>query len=100
MFKWLLIIALVGYGGLGAVLYVGQRAREYFPERFRTTPAAAGLPEAEEVVLESADGEHVIVWHVPPRGEKPVLLYFHGNGRRLAWPAERLRARKSVGVRA
>jgi hypothetical protein len=22
----------------------------------------------------------VIVWHVPPRGEKPVVLYFHSNG--------------------
>jgi uncharacterized protein len=98
MFKWLLIIALVGYGGLVALLYVGQRALEYFPERFRTSPAAAGLPEAEEVVLESADGEHVIVWHVPPRGEKPVVLYFHGNGGSLAWRVERLRALTADGT--
>src|ERR1700730_392669 len=97
MFKWLLIIALVGYGGLVALLYVGQRALEYFPERFRTSPAAAGLAEAEEVVLGSADGGRVIIWHIAPHGEKPVVLYFHGNGGSLAWRVERLRALTADG---
>src|SRR5256885_4881237 len=100
MLKWLLIVALVGYGVLLALVYVGQRALQYFPERLRTPPAAAGLPEAEEVVLTTSDGERVIVWHVPPREEtKPVLLYFHGNGGALAWRAERLRARTAEGTR-
>src|SRR6266851_100075 len=98
MFKWLLIIALVGYGGFVALLYVGQRALQYFPERFRTSPAAAGVPEAEEVVLDSADGERVIIWHIQPRGEKPVVLYFHGNGGSLAWRVERLRALAADGT--
>src|SRR5262249_24632410 len=48
--------------------------------RLHTPPAMAGLPEAQEVALATKDGERVIVWHVPPRGEKPVVLYFHGNG--------------------
>ena len=91
MLKWLLI-ALVGYGGVVALLYVSQRALQYFPERVRTPPAAAGLPAAQEVVLDTADGERVIIWHVPPRGEKPVVLYFHGNGGSLAWRVERFRA--------
>src|ERR1700737_2872443 len=97
MLKWLLIIALLGYGGLVALLYVGQRALQYFPERFRTSPAAAGLPEAEEAVLGTPDGERVIVWHVPPRGEKPVVLYFHGNGGALAWRGERLHSLTANG---
>ncbi|MFZ1088815.1 MAG: alpha/beta hydrolase, partial [Xanthobacteraceae bacterium] len=80
MLKWLLIIVLIGYGGLLLLVYLGQRALQYFPERARTPPAAAGLPEAEEVVLDSSGGARVIVWHIPPRGEKPVVLYFHGNG--------------------
>jgi pimeloyl-ACP methyl ester carboxylesterase len=52
----------------------------YFPERLHTPPAMAGLPEAQEVALNTKDGKRVIVWHVQPRGEKPVVLYFHGNG--------------------
>jgi uncharacterized protein len=98
MFKWLLIAALVGYVGLVALLYVTQRALQYFPERFRTAPAAAGLPQAEEVVLDTADGEHVIAWHLPPRGEKPVILYFHGNGASLRWRVDRFRALTADGT--
>ena len=89
--KWFMLYALLGYGALVALLYVTQRAIQYFPERFRTTPAAAGLPQAEEVVLDTADGERVLVWHVPPRGNKPVFLYFHGNGGSLRMRVDRFR---------
>jgi fermentation-respiration switch protein FrsA (DUF1100 family) len=89
--KWFMLYALLGYGALVALLYVTQRAIQYFPERFRTAPAAAGLPQAQEVVLDTADGERVIVWHVPPRGNKPVVLYFHGNGGSLRMRVDRFR---------
>jgi pimeloyl-ACP methyl ester carboxylesterase len=49
-------------------------------------------PLTEEAVLDTADGEQVIVWHVPPREEQPVFLYFHGNGGSLRWRDERFRA--------
>src|SRR5215468_6533764 len=88
--KWLVIFALLGYGSFVALLYVRQRAMQYFPERFRTAPAVAGLP-AEEAVLDTADGERVIVWHVPPRADKPVVLYFHGNGGSLRGRVDRFR---------
>ena len=48
------------------------------------TPQAAGFPEAEEHVLTTADGEKIIVWHVPAKPGRPVILYFHGNGDFLA----------------
>jgi uncharacterized protein len=98
MLKWLLIIVVVGYGGLLLLVYLGQRALQYFPERSRTPPAAAGLPEAEEVVLDSSGGERVIVWHIPPRGEKPVVLYFHGNGGSLRVRVDRFRALAADGT--
>jgi fermentation-respiration switch protein FrsA (DUF1100 family) len=91
MLKWLLAAVIV-YGGFVTLLYVAQRSLQYFPERRRTTPWAAGLPEAEEAVLDTADGESVIVWHVPPRGGQPIFLYFHGNGGSLRWRDERFRA--------
>ncbi len=90
--KWLVVLALVGYGGICAVLYFAQRALMYLPDTTRTPPAAAGLPEAEEIVLDSADGERVVAWHVPARGDKPVVLYFHGNGGALSLRAERFKA--------
>ena len=68
------------YGGLLALMYVFQRALMYFPDSRRTPPALAGLPQAEEVTLTTSDGETLVAWHVAPRGDKPVVLYFHGNG--------------------
>src|SRR5262244_2350681 len=89
--KWLVIFTLLGYGAFVVLLYVAQRSLQYFPERFRTAPAAAGLPEAQEVVLDTPDGERVIAWHVRPRGDKPVVLYFHGNGGSLRGRVDRFR---------
>jgi uncharacterized protein len=87
--KWTFIIAAAAYLGFGALMYFAQRSLMYFPEALRTSPAAAGLRQAEEVTLDTADGERVIAWHVPPHGDKPVVLYFHGNGGALAYRVER-----------
>ena len=81
--KWLLIFAVAGYGGLLALMYVFQRALLYFPDATRVAPALAGLPQAEEVTLTSGDGERLIAWFVPPRGNKPLVLYFQGNAEGL-----------------
>jgi len=94
----ILLSAVVIFGGFVALMYVAQRSLMYFPERARTPPAAAGLPNAEEVVLDSTDGAQVIVWHVPPRGEKPVVVYFHGNGGSLRLRANRFRALTEDGT--
>ena len=91
LLKSLLIILLVGYVGLLAVMYFAQRALMYFPDTTRWSLAELGLPQAQEAVLPTSDGEQVIVWHVPPRGEKPVVLYFQGNGGGLNLRANRFR---------
>src|SRR5260221_4781372 len=78
--KLILVFLLVGYGVMVALTYFGQRALMYFPDRTRTPPREAGLPEAEEVTIETADGEKLVAWYVPAADGKPVVLYFHGNG--------------------
>ena len=83
--KWLLLVVSVGYVGGLAALYWLQRAVLFpIPQTFRTTPEAAGFPQVEEHVLATADGEKVIVWHMPAKPGQPVILYFHGNGDFLA----------------
>src|ERR1043166_2267824 len=89
MVKWLIITVLVGYGAIVALAYFAQRSLQYFPERTRTAPAAAAFPQAQEVELVTSDGERVIAWQVPPRDDKPVVLYFHGNGGSLRLRAGR-----------
>jgi hypothetical protein len=98
LLKWTLIVLLVGYAGALALLYVMQRALMYFPGTERISPAAAGLPGAEDTLLDAADGERVVAWHLPPRGDRPVVLYFHGNGGSLGHRAERFRALTADGT--
>jgi len=84
--KWLASLALIAYFGGLALLYFAQRAILFpIPETRRTSPEAAGFPQAEEHLLQTTDGEKLIVWHVPPRAAKPVIIFFHGNGDILAW---------------
>jgi fermentation-respiration switch protein FrsA (DUF1100 family) len=90
--KSVLIFLLTGYVALVALMYVLQRSIMYFPETFRVPPAEAGFPEAEEVVLDTSDGEQVVAWHVAPKGERPVVLYFHGNGGSLRYRFDRFKA--------
>src|SRR5262245_45348998 len=89
--KWLILIVALGYGGLLGLMFVFQRALIYFPDPRRTSPAVAGLPQADEVVLTSVDGEKLIAWHVPPRGPRPVVIYFHGNAGALDLRAGRFK---------
>jgi fermentation-respiration switch protein FrsA (DUF1100 family) len=79
-------------------MYLAQRKLMYFPETVRTLPAAAGFAQAEETMLDTADGERVIAWHVPPRANGPVVLYFHGNGGALRYRVERFRALVADGA--
>jgi fermentation-respiration switch protein FrsA (DUF1100 family) len=95
---WLAIIALVLYVALTASVYFAQRSLMYFPDTVHISPAAAGLPEAEEVPLTSADGARIHVWHVAPRDNKPVILYFHGNGGSLPGRVDRFRRLIQDGI--
>ena len=83
--KWLLIVVSVGYVCGLVALFFAQRSFLFpVPTTARTAPEAAGFPEAQEHILTAADGEKVIVWHVPAKSGRPVILYFHGNGDYLA----------------
>lgn len=87
--RWLLLVVLLGYAGLLVVLYLSQRSLMYFPDPLRRLPATAGLPQAGEVVLHAADGERLYAWHIPPATERPLILYFQGNGGGLDLRARR-----------
>jgi fermentation-respiration switch protein FrsA (DUF1100 family) len=96
--RWLLIIGIGGYALVVAALFMAQRSLLYHPTATRISPAEAGLPEAQEVVLTTSDGEELIAWHVPPHGDKPVVIYFHGNAEIVPWRAERHRATIADGT--
>jgi fermentation-respiration switch protein FrsA (DUF1100 family) len=90
--KWIGMLTIGGYVAVVSLLYLAQRRFVFVPpESVHPTPAAAGWPEAKETVIDTADGERVIVWQTPPRGDSPVVIYFHGNGEIVASRAPRHR---------
>jgi uncharacterized protein len=94
----ILAVLLFVYVGLAAMLYFTQRSMMYFPETIHTSPAQAGLPEAEEISLTAADGVHIVGWHVAPHDGQPVILYLHGNGGALRYRVERFHRLIKEGV--
>ena len=88
--KWL-AAAAAAFGGFVTLMYLTQRALMYHPETFRTPPIVAGLFDVQELTLDTADGEKVIVWYAPPQRDLPLVLYFHGNAGSLRNRAERFR---------
>lgn len=96
--KWLLIAGVIGYGVLLTLMYAFQRSLMYFPDSVRTPPAAVGLPQAEEAILVTADGEKLIAWHVPPQDAKPVVIYFQGNAGALDLRAGRFKWLTADGI--
>jgi hypothetical protein len=90
--KWIVVVLAGGYlAGLG-FLYARQRDMLFpIPPVGRTAPEAAGLAGAEEHVLDTSDGEKVIIWHVPAKPGRPVVLFFPGNGDFLAGRVSRFK---------
>src|SRR6202051_543159 len=97
--KWLLIVVSVSYLAGVAVVFFKQRSMLFpIPPVARTAPTAAGFPQAEEHVLTTADGEKVIVWHVPAKPGHAVVLFFPGNGDFLAGRVSRFEGMISDGT--
>jgi fermentation-respiration switch protein FrsA (DUF1100 family) len=97
--KWIIAAVLLGYVSGLAVLFFKQRSMLFpIPPVGRMAPADAGLPQAEEHVLTTADGEKVIVWHVPAQPGRPVVLFFPGNGDFLAGRVSRFKGITADGT--
>jgi fermentation-respiration switch protein FrsA (DUF1100 family) len=97
--KWLIALVLVGYlCGLVALFFMQRSFIFPIPPVGRTSPRAAGFPQAEEHVLTTSDGEKVIVWYVQAKPGHPVVLFFHGNGDFLAGRVERFRGITADGT--
>jgi len=82
-------IVVVLYAAALGGLATFQRALQYQPNAVIVTPAQAGLAQIETLQLKTADGETLNAWFAQPGHDRPLLLYFHGNGGVLADRRER-----------
>jgi fermentation-respiration switch protein FrsA (DUF1100 family) len=64
----------------------------YYPSQDLPSPQAAGVPEMEEVRLETADGLALVSWYAEAVAPgRPTLVYLQGNGGNIAGRAHRVR---------
>ncbi len=100
LLKLIVVLGVAGYLAMLGMLYARQRELLYPRDPAKADIAAAGLVAAEEVTIATADGERLVAWIVPPRADKPLLLYFHGNAGNLggAGRAARFRALTEDGT--
>jgi uncharacterized protein len=87
--KWTSLAAFVAYAALCVGLYAMQRELVFPPLGAHISAKAAGFPEAQEILVPTSDGEKLIAWYVPPKVDKPLVIYFHGNGDTLSWRTNR-----------
>jgi fermentation-respiration switch protein FrsA (DUF1100 family) len=83
------------------VLFSVQRSFIYRPVAPEGAPDASG-PPFQVVRIDTADGEHLVGWWLPPKAGRPTLLFFNGNAAGLAGQRGRWRriADEGVGVLA
>ncbi len=95
-----LILAVGTYVLVVGLVYLGQRRLMYHPGGVAGAPADAGLPDAGEVRVSTADGVELRSWYMAPQPGRPVILYLHGNAGTIADRAfkARLFARQGIGV--
>ena len=87
----LAIVLLLAYLAILALLYSQQRRFLFVTSQVRTSAAEAGLPDFQDVTIETSDGERLVALWKPPEPGRALILYFHGNGGSLWNRRERAR---------
>ncbi len=75
-----------------AFFYVFQRDFLYVAGGSYQPPDASGLPEAQEVTLQTPDGETLRAWHHPAEDGEKTILYLQGNAHTLTQRVQPFRA--------
>ncbi|KAB7615412.1 alpha/beta hydrolase [Amylibacter sp. SFDW26] len=88
-FRRTLLWAVVLYICAFAVVWFARSLFIYPFDPTHVTPAQAGEPRLSEYKLATDDGETLILWARPAKGNKATVLYFHGNAGNLASRAQR-----------
>lgn len=80
---WLLIRAVLPLGLLVSGFLLAERMVIYAFDPRVVDPATLDLALTEER-FETAKGDEMVIWRAEPDGDKPTILYLHGNAGNLA----------------
>ena len=92
-----LTVVMLAYLGVMALLFFNQRTLLYRPVADRAAPDLNG-PAIQVVRIETADGESLVGWWLPPENDRPTVLFFNGNAAGLSVQRGRWRRIADTGV--
>lgn len=93
-------VAALAYAAVLGYLYLYQRQLLYLPDRSRPQLGELARLGVREIALQTTDGLSLLAWYLPPRADRPVIVYFHGNGGHIGYRTDRVGrfAREGYGV--
>ncbi len=94
--EWV-VAGAVGYGAIVGLAFAFQRSLLYFPWTETPDPAAFGAADMAVVRYPAADGLDLAGWYRAAEGDRPTILYFHGNGGHLGLRADKVRPLLDAG---
>ncbi|MBF0622837.1 MAG: alpha/beta hydrolase [Magnetococcales bacterium] len=84
LFKSLLVLFSVGYLSIAAVLYLTQTTRVFQPVQFMDSDPDQWGMVFEDITFSSGE-ERLNGWWLPAsKGDRPVVLFFHGNASNIS----------------
>jgi len=92
-----LVAAVLVYLALLIAIYLLQSHLLYHPARTQLSPAEVGLSGVEVVNLATQPDEKLIAWFSPAQGDKPTILFLHGNAGDIAGRSERFAYYQEAG---
>ena len=78
MIKYI-ISAFFIYILIGLILFLFQRKILFNISGKPNKPEDYGLKNIKQVKIRTSDGVDLLSWHLKPKNNQPMLVYFHGN---------------------
>jgi len=91
-----IVLLLALYAVLTTLAYLFQRDLMYFPDRELGPPRQYGL-DMQTLHLEAEDGVGLTAWYRAPRGNRSLIVFFHGNAGHLGYRRDKFLAFLDAG---
>lgn len=83
--------AVVLYVAIGVSLFMMQRKFMYFPTHQVQRQATYNASDLETVIITTEDGIDLQAWYKVPETDKPIIVFFHGNGSHMGLSSLKMR---------
>ena len=89
--------AIACYGVVVALMFIFQRSLMYHPSANLLEPGDHGVPEMQQVILDTEDGLALTAWYRAAQAGRQTIVYLHGNGGHIGHRGGKVKAYLNAG---